>query len=55
MKHVTGVLQMYIGLMDTFVRDSFHFVGKLKSMEIQPEDMWVSFEVCVPVHDGYHV
>ncbi|KAG8178608.1 hypothetical protein JTE90_014199 [Oedothorax gibbosus] len=43
-KHLANLLKPYIGLRDSYVRDSTHFVEKLKAIKIDPTDILVSFD-----------
>ena len=44
-KYLSGLLQPHIGQTSSFVKDSKHFVDKLKDIVIGPQDILVSFDV----------
>ena len=43
-RHMTGLLHLHIGLMDTYVRDSAHFMEKLIA-EVRPDDILISSDI----------
>ncbi|GJQ76307.1 hypothetical protein Trydic_g2034 [Trypoxylus dichotomus] len=44
-KHLTTLLQPYIGEKPSYIRDSAHFVEKLRKIRFNPGDILVSFDV----------
>ncbi|GJQ72197.1 hypothetical protein Trydic_g3288 [Trypoxylus dichotomus] len=44
-KHLTTLLQLYIGGKPSYIRDSAHFVEKFRKMRFNPGDIVVSFDV----------
>ena len=56
-KHLTKLLEPYIGQTDTYIRDSTHFIEKIKDITLRPNDMLVSFDVVslftmVPINEA---
>ena len=56
-KHLTFLLQPYIGQTDTYVKDSTHFISKIKDLTLEENDRLVSFDVVslftkVPLNDA---
>ena len=44
-KHLSKLLQPFIGQTETFIKDSTHFIEKLKDIKLTPEDRLISFDV----------
>jgi hypothetical protein len=56
-KHLSGLLNQLTGKTAHHVKNSFHFIEILKSLEIKPGDLMVSFDVVslftkVPVEES---
>ena len=55
-KYLSTLLEPHIGKTNTFIKDSTHFIEKLKEIHLEPEDRLVSFDVVslfkkVPVNE----
>lgn len=44
-KYLTGLLQQHVGSSSSFIKDSRHFVEKLKTLRLHSDDRLVSFDV----------
>ena len=56
-KHLTSLLQPYTGQTETYVKDSTHFIRKIKNLVLEENDRLVSFDVVslftkVPLNDA---
>ena len=44
-KHMSKLLAAHIGKTESFLKDSAHFIQKIKDLHLEPEDILVSFDV----------
>jgi len=59
-KYVSGILSPLVGNIDSFIKDSKHFVDLIKDDKYEPKDMTVSFDVIslftkIPLNEAIEV